>query len=102
MNDSELKLKIDALSMRSKRWLHTVCNQIADADGYSNIPTCRDECAKAGLLKVSKRGYITMAEGVMGLVYSDSYLAKTIAREIVPNAGVLDATLKKRRNRPIC
>lgn len=75
MKTEELKKRIDALTPEAKGWLHRACNQLADAGEYIDNTKAHAECEAAGLLETDDDNTIETADGVMGIVYSDNYLA---------------------------
>lgn len=69
---SDLRAKLDALSLRAKEWLGNTCARFAEDEGYDKWPEEIAECVAAGLIR-KRNFYIDINEDVMGLVYSDSY-----------------------------
>jgi len=75
--DEETKLRLDALSPRTKTWLHNAVQQCNDSEagGYCDHPASRAEAVAAGLIQQRGGGRIEIPSVVNGLVYGDAYLA---------------------------
>ena len=73
---SVLVQKIDLLSPRAKQWLHHAAQQVNDSEagGYMNHEPSRSECAEAGIITVTRGGYIEFSAEANDLLYSQGYL----------------------------
>lgn len=74
----EAQTRMLGLSKNAQRWLHAICEQMADDHSWSDIPPAREECSAAGLVFLLRGGYLEVDETVQDLVYGQQFLADLI------------------------
>ena len=78
-NSSDLLASILNLSENAKEWIYDTCSYFEDGCGYRKDEKAIAECLKAGLIRLERKDWITLKDGVFDIAYSEGKAKHSIS-----------------------